>query len=209
MACRKQLPSDGTCRIAECQLHRCGGSRNTGQEEITIIADRSARRLHGGGNDFLCVCIVDSHNRLTWNGIHETAFNGEGTNSGRDIAAVSGIGDDGLVNADLCKGIIYVCILSLGRRNNRYLAGYGGCPAQTVNLSDVRTAHQPQQQRIPLRACRRKFFFQNIEASACPAAHNAAWNFIVHRITLFSENFIQTNCRQQCADCHADNGCQE
>ena len=114
MACRKQLPSDGTCRIAECQLHRCGGSRNTGQEEITIIADRSARRLHGGGNDFFCVRIVDSHNRLTWNGIHETAFNGEGTNSGRDIATVSGIGDDGLVNADLREGIVYVCILSLG-----------------------------------------------------------------------------------------------
>ena len=113
MARRKQLSCDGTCRIAERQLHRCGSSRNTGQEEITIIGDRSARRLHGGGNDFFCVCIVDSHNRLTWNGIHETAFNGEGTNSGRDIAAVSRIGDDGLVNTDLREGIVYVCILSL------------------------------------------------------------------------------------------------
>ena len=128
--------------------------------------------------------------------MHQAAFNSKRPHTRRDIAAVAGVGDKGLVYADLGKGIVHIRIVALRRSNDSNLAGYRGGTPQTINLTDIRTSHQPQQQCVPLRPCRRQILFQNIQPTACAAAHQAARNFIMHRTTRLLENFVQTDCRQ-------------
>ena len=81
---------------------------------------------------------------------HQTLINGKRTNSGRNVAAVSLLIHIGDLNIDLTEGIVHVNIRAVGLGDDGHLTGGGDSTAHAVDLLDIGSTHNFQENLVPL-----------------------------------------------------------
>ena len=104
---------------------------------IATIGDAPTRCLHPGDSGLAGIFHVDRNLGLAVARRHEAAFDGEGTDTGEDVAAVLRVGDDRLVDEDLQEQIVDIDSLALGLLHHRDLGGQRIGPSHAIDLARI------------------------------------------------------------------------
>ena len=91
---------------------------------------------------------MDGDPRLGAGNRHQPALDGEGPDAGKDIAAILGICDDGLVHENLEEQIVHVDPFTGRPGHHGHLAGQRIGPAHAVNLAGIGRSHYAEQESV-------------------------------------------------------------
>ena len=134
--------------IVKDQRHGRRRSRHTVNGSIARIGDDTIRRGDAGSGNLAGIAHENANFGDAPCGRYQPTFDGKGTNTGKNIAAILGIGDKRLIDKDLQEQIVDIGIAAHRPVDNRNLRGERRSPAHAINLAGIGRAHDAQQESI-------------------------------------------------------------
>lgn len=96
----QQALSKGTCWLHEFQLDGAGSAGYISDGEVTVVDHLPVLGVNIGDDDLVRVGIVDTNGGDALLCLNQFLLNGEGSDTGGDVAAVALVAYQGLVHAD-------------------------------------------------------------------------------------------------------------
>ncbi len=119
----------------------------------------------------------------------QTTFDSERADAGQQIPAVLAVRHQRAVDADLQEQVLDVRVVVGGRGDDRDLAGQGVASRDSVDLSRIWRAHQPQEQRGACRGVVRQLVAEEVGALGRTTSHDHASN--AHRVVVVGIHGMQ------------------
>ena len=161
-------------RVLEVEPDRGRGAGHAGDGAIAVVHGHAVTHRERRGGDSTGVQHANAHDGLGALGGHEAPFDGEGADTGEEVAAVLLIGDERFVHTDLEEEVVDVGGVVARRAHDGDLRRERMGATDAVDLARVGAPHDTQQQVVALRGVDGKLVGEEVGALRRATPHDHA-----------------------------------